>query len=146
MPRSMKPLLILAFVGASVGCSTDRNPAKGFRLAANGDTDRGKAAFVEFGCNACHEVRGANLSSSSAQPVFLGGSVIAEPSDGYLVTAIINPAYHAARYPGAKSPVSGRPRMPEYASRMTVQQLTDIVAFLQSRYALRPFPVSGQYP
>jgi mono/diheme cytochrome c family protein len=146
MPRSTKLLLILVFVGASVACSTARNPAKGFRLAANGDPGRGKAAFLEFGCNTCHEVQGARMPRPTVQPVTLGGSVMAEPSDGYLVTAIINPAYHADRYPVANGPKAAYPRMPEYASRMTVQQLTDIVAYLQSRYALRPIPVPSEYP
>ena len=141
MSRSAKPLLILALLGAGVACTTARNPAKGFRLAANGDPDRGKAAFLEFGCTACHEVRGADLPRPTVQPVVLGGQVMVEPSDGYLVTAIINPAYHAANHPVA----DGHPRMPEFATRMTVQQLTDIVAYLQLRYTLRPFPTPAEY-
>ena len=141
MPLSIKHLVVLAIVAASVACSTARNPAKGFRLATNGDPDRGKAAFVEFGCNTCHEVRGADLPRPTLQPVILGGQVMVEPSDGYLVTAIINPEYHAANYPQA----GGHPRMPEYASRMTVQQLTDIVAYLQLRYTLRPYPAPAEY-
>ena len=72
--------------------------------------------------------------------------MVHQPSDGYLVTAIINPAYHANRYPAANGSGAGQTRMPEYASRMTVQQLTDIVAYLQSRYALSPFPVQNEYP
>ena len=135
MPHSSKALLILALSVASVACSTARNPAKGFRLAANGDPDRGKAAFLELGCTACHEVQGAVLPHPTVQPVVLGGPVTVEPSDGYLVTAIINPEYHAAAYPA-----TGHPRMPDFASRMTVQQLTDIVAYLQLRYTLSPLP------
>jgi len=141
MSRSAKPLLILALLGAGLACTTARNPAKGFRLAANGDPDRGKAAFLEFGCTACHEVRGADLPRPTVQPVVLGGQVMVEPSDGYLVTAIINPAYHAANHPAA----GAHPLMPEFATRMTVQQLTDIVAYLQLRYTLRPFPTPAEY-
>lgn len=68
-----------------------------------------------------------------------------EPSEGYLVTAIINPAFHAAAYPlpGGTSAVSLR--MPQFASRMTEQQLTDIVAYLQTRYTLRPAPVPNEF-
>lgn len=138
----MKVLLIVALLGASLACGTSRDPAKGFRLATNGDPHRGKAAMVEFGCNTCHEVRGSNLPRPKIQTVALGGSVMAVPTDGYLVTAIINPVYHAARYNGP----AGQPRMPEYAARMTVQQLTDIVAYLQSRYALSPVQVPAEYP
>jgi hypothetical protein len=35
--------------------------------------------------------------------------------------------------------------MPLYADRMTVQQLTDIVAYLQSQYTLRPAPPPFPY-
>ncbi|HTP35334.1 MAG TPA: cytochrome c [Candidatus Acidoferrales bacterium] len=145
MPRFANRWLLLAWVAASVACSTARNPSRGFRLAENGDTDRGKAAFVEFGCANCHDVRGANLPNPPAQPVVLGGPVVAQPSDGYLVTAIINPAYHAAHYAAPNAMQGGHPRMPDYTSRMTVQQLTDIVAYLQSRYSLSPVPLSGAY-
>jgi len=146
MPRFTNVLLILPFVAAGVGCSTARDTAKGFRLAGTGDTGRGRAAFLEFGCNNCHEVKGTYLPKPAVQPIMLGGSVMAEPSDGYLVTAIINPAYHAARYPAANATQGGHPRMPEFASRMTVQQLTDIVAYLQSRYSLRPVQPPSEYP
>jgi sulfur-oxidizing protein SoxX len=143
---STKVWLIAALAGASLACGTSRDPAKGFRLASNGDPHRGKAALVEFGCNTCHEVRGSNLPRPKIQTVALGGSVMAVPSDGYLVTAIINPVYHAARYAATGVAPAGEPRMPEYASRMTVQQLTDIVAYLHSRYALHPMQVPNEYP
>ena len=62
-----------------------------------------------------------------------------------MVTAIINPAYHAALY-RAKDAAGNHPRMPEFASRMTVQQLTDIVVYLKSRYALAPAAVPNEFP
>ncbi|HEV2447909.1 MAG TPA: cytochrome c [Candidatus Sulfopaludibacter sp.] len=142
MSRPATVLVILAFLMAAVACSTARDPGRGFRLAGNGDIARGKAAFVEFGCNLCHNVQGSNLPRAAVQPVVLGGSVAALHSDGYLVTAIINPEYHAVLYPDPNK----RPRMPAFANRMTVQQLTDIVAYLQSRYALEPLPVRNEYP
>jgi len=144
--RSTKLLIILAFAGAMASCATARNEAKGFRLAGNGDSQRGKAAFQEFGCIRCHEVQGSNLPRPTTQRVVLGGSVLVEPSDGYLVTAIINPVYHAAHYTVAKDSSGGPARMPVYASVMTVQQLTDIVVYLKSRYALSPSSVSQEFP
>ena len=137
--------LILALAGAMAGCATARDEAKGFRLAGSGDLHRGKAAFLEFGCTACHEVKGASLPRPTIQDIVLGGSMLKVPSDGYLVTAIINPAYHAALYP-AKDSTGSHPRMPEFASRMTVQQLTDIVVYLKSRYALAPAAVPSEFP
>ena len=145
--RWTESLMILALAGAMLGCATARDEAKGFRLTGNGDSRRGKAAFVEFGCTTCHEVRGgSHLPEPTIQRIALGGSVLREPSDGYVVTAIINPAYHAARYPVAKDATGVHPGMPEYASRMTVQQLTDIVAYLKSRYSLAPTAVPDEFP
>lgn len=60
------------------------------------------------------------------------------PSDGYLVTSIIYPSEQLARYPARDIPMGGESRMPHFGDRMTVQQLTDIVAFLQTQYAERP--------
>ena len=138
--------VLLAFAGAMAGCATARDEAKGFRLAGNGDLHRGKEAFLEFGCTTCHEVRGAShLPGPTIQRLVLGGSVLKEPSDGYMVTAVINPAYHAALYP-AKDAAGNHPRMLEFASRMTVQQLTDIVVYLKSRYALAPAAVPNEFP
>jgi L-cysteine S-thiosulfotransferase len=146
MAPSKKLLAAVGLLAASIACGTAKDPARGFRLAGSGDIQHGRAAFLEFGCNNCHEVMGANLPRPTVQPVVLGGSVRRQPSDGYLVTAIINPAYHAARYPGANGMNGSTLQMPDFASRMTVQQLTDLVAYLQTRYALSPLPVKSEYP
>lgn len=133
---------VLLLLSASAGCSTARDPAKGFRLPTTGDPARGKLAMAEFGCSQCHEIAGEPRPGGIIGAVRLGGVVAAQPSDGYLVTAIINPAYHAARHPVTQASEAARPNMPEFG-RMTVQQLTDIVAYLQSLYQLRPFSVPG---
>ncbi len=146
MSRTTKLLFIALLAGACTACSTARDPGKGFRLAGNGDPVRGKAAFQEFGCHNCHEVQGSNLPAPKIQTVRLGGPVTIQPSDGFLVTAIINPEYHAARYPIPAEPGSKPPVMPEFTARMTVQQLTDIVAYLQSRFTLRPVSGTSEFP
>jgi len=146
MVPSTRLLAVVALVLLGAACSTSRDQAKGFRLARPGDISRGRAAFLEFECNRCHEVAGANLPRPAVQRVLLGGSVIHQPSDGYLVTAIINPSFHAAQYPAdSRSPASSA-SMPYYADRMTVQQLTDIVCYLQTRYALTPMSVKSEFP
>lgn len=130
------------------GCQADRHSSAGFRLAPDGDPERGKIAFVNFGCSNCHEVDGANLPSPEVQPpipVVLGGAVARPVTDGYLVASIIYPAsslrQSLARYPKDAVMRNGESRMPHFDDRMTVRQLTDIVAFLQSRYrAVRPLP------
>lgn len=58
-----------------------------------------KATLVAFGCHSCHKVSGMDLPAPTVQPpvvVALGGEIDSEMSDGYLVTAIINPSYEAA--------------------------------------------------
>jgi hypothetical protein len=60
-------------------------------------------------------------------------------TDGYLVTSIINPSHVVVGYPRDLVTVaSGSSRMPNLAERVTARQLADIVAFLQSRYTMRP--------
>ena len=41
------------------------------------------------------------------------------------------------RYPKEQITRGAESRMPHYADTLTVRQLTDIVAFLQSRYSVR---------
>jgi hypothetical protein len=66
--------------------------------------------------------------------VALGGGVEQKLSDAYLVTSVINPSYDLAPYPKEQITSGGQSRMPyDYAVGMTVRQLADIVAFLQSR-------------
>ena len=140
--------LLLGMLFLMAGCRADRHSSAGFRLPVDGDVERGKAAFITLGCNNCHQVTGADLPLPTVQlpvPVVLGG-LIGEPiTDGHLVTSIIYPAYQLrdqlARYPRAEITRKGEPRMPHYAEKMTVRQLTDIVAFLQSKYVVqRPMP------
>ncbi len=138
--------LAAALLAVLAACSTARDPARGFRLAGTGDVHRGREAFLHFECTECHEVAGAALPLPARQTVQLGGSVLHLPSDGYLVTAIINPAYHGKRYPAGTMPVADAVHMPDFSARMTVQELTDIVAYLQSRYSLAPTPVPREFP
>jgi len=118
----------------------------GFRLPGYGDPERGKIAFAALECNSCHEVAGSDLPKPTLQPkvpFLLGGEVAHEMTDGYLVTSIIHPSHQLKGYPKEMVANGTQSRMPVYADNMTVKQLTDIVAFLQSRYKVsRPL---GEY-
>lgn len=141
-------LLTIAALLGTAACDSGRHSSAGFRLPANGDVERGKAAFVAFGCHACHAVSGVDLPRPTVQPavpVVLGGEVDTEIADGYLFTSVIYPSYQLAHYPKEQITNGGKSRMPSYADKMTVQQLTDIVAFLQSRYSVRPLPSRYTY-
>lgn len=98
---------------------------------------------MDLGCHSCHAVAGVDLPKPTVQPpvpVALGGEVDAKLSDAYLVTSMIYPSYELAPYPKDQITSGGVSRMPAYADKMTVRQMVDVVAFLQSRYIVRPTP------
>jgi mono/diheme cytochrome c family protein len=136
----------VALLAASVAaCVTGPRSWVGFRLP-EGDVDRGRAVFVEMRCHACHEVAGTALPRPVAEPavpVKLGGVVWSYRTDGELVTAIVNPSHRitAGRGDGAVRS-GGLSRMGDFGDTMTVRQLVDVVAFLQSRYDVQP-PISA---
>lgn len=131
-----------------VGCGSGRHSSSGFRLPPDGSVERGKAAFIAFGCVSCHDVAGVDLPKPQVRhpiPIVLGGTVPKSMSDGYLTTAIIYPSFRLAAYPRSEVAVGGESKMPHFASEMTVQQLVDVVEFLQSAYKVREVPVSYSY-
>jgi hypothetical protein len=93
-------------------------------------------------CHACHEVVGAELPNPVAEPqvpVRLGGVVPAYRTDGELVTAIINPSHRITGGQDKRLVTSGGlSRMGDFGEVMTVRELVDLVAFLQSRYDVQP--------
>ena len=148
MLDSAKLLVIVVLLGVGAGCESGRHSAAGFRLPPDGDAVRGASAFVNLGCNSCHEVSGVGFpcpAAPSTAPVALGGEIYHEMTDGYLVTSIIYPSYNLGAYPKAQVMSGGQSRMPHYEDKMSVRQLTDIVAFLQSRYTVRRVEPSYMY-
>jgi hypothetical protein len=64
----------------------------------DGDADRGREAVVVLRCSSCHEVSGLerDLPAPVATPVTgvkLGGLAMREPTDGELVSSIVNPSH-----------------------------------------------------
>jgi len=145
MPRAV---VMVASLGMSAfvicGCrqpslrSEEKSP-RGFELP-DGDPDRGREAFVALRCSSCHEVAGLEdeLPRPVATPdtgVELGGLGMREPSDGELVTSIVNPSLHLYPAGEAERITSGSgSRMGNLNEAMSVQNLIDIVAFLHERY------------
>jgi L-cysteine S-thiosulfotransferase len=141
-------ILIAALLVLVGGCQTGPHSSAGFRLPEDGNAERGKAAFVGLGCNNCHTVTGAELPAATdprSVSIALGGEKAYEMNDGYLVTSIINPSYKLASYPKEKIAVAGTSLMPSHAEQMTVQQMTDIVVFLQSHYTKKTLPNRYSY-
>lgn len=137
----MKRMLFLALAAfclmAVGGCDTGPKSAAGFRLP-DGDPDLGEATFVELECTSCHVISNHELPEPTHKgpvQVTLGGEVTRVKTYGELVTSIINPSHKLVRwYPEEEVSKDGKSLMPYFNDRMTVSQLIDLVAFLQSHY------------
>lgn len=117
----------------SAGCTSGRESGKGFALPA-GDVEAGKAVFVAMNCGSCHSIRGeSDTAPAGAKTLKIGGTTTRLPTDGYLVTSIINPS-HSIRYQeGVESTLpTGQSRMLNFNDALTVRQLVDLIAYLQS--------------
>lgn len=136
----------VTLLGFAVGCESRRHSATGFHLPGDGNVERGKVAFVALGCPECHEVSGQPLPRPQTQltTVVLGGEIDWQITDGYLTASLIDPAYRIA--PHAQDRLAGaqQAHMRNYEG-MTVRQLVDIVAFLQSQYRPAAMPTRGMY-
>jgi sulfur-oxidizing protein SoxX len=126
----------------TAACTGPKSGA-GLRLP-DGDVQRGKAAFLELKCNTCHTVAGTEIPSPSkdyayVRVVALGGEVRQVKTYGALVTSIINPSHSLAPgYPKELITKGNESAMANFNDTMTVRQLIDLVAFLQSRYEFVP--------
>lgn len=127
-------LLAALAIGA---CSEDRMSERGFSLP-EGNALAGREAFIYMHCHECHSIAGEELPALAlAEPPFveLGGTVTRVKTYGELVTAIINPSHKLARgYPLDVIANDGESKMPVYNGYMTVQELIDIVSYLQPHY------------
>jgi hypothetical protein len=88
-----------------------------------------------------HLAPGLTCSIGRLRPPFveLGGKVTRVKTYGELVTAIINPSHKLADgYPEDLVSEDGKSKMYVYNGFMTVQELTDIVMFLQPHYDVIP--------
>jgi sulfur-oxidizing protein SoxX len=130
-------LSLIVFSAGLSGCDRDAMSEKGFSLP-EGDPLAGREAFVYMHCNQCHSVVGEELPViAEADPPFveLGGPVTRVKTYGELVTAIINPSHKLADgYPEDVVSNDGVSKMYVYNGYMTVQELIDIVMFLQPHY------------
>jgi len=130
----------LAF-GCQAGSEEQARSSRGFALP-QGDVEAGQKAVVDLRCTTCHEVHGLEdeLPRPTATPIVgvtLGGLAMREPTDGELITSIINPSHHVNTPNEQQNVTSGsesRMAAANLNESMTVQQLLDIVAFLHDRY------------
>ena len=140
-----RPLtLALALVTMLTTACVNSRSSAGFRLP-DGDIERGKTAFLELKCYSCHTVSGIDIGARGKEyaylrSVVLGGETRRVRTYGELVTSIINPSHSLAPgYPKELITTKGdESAMANFNDRLTVRQLIDLVAFLQSHYQLVP--------
>jgi hypothetical protein len=118
-------------------------PTFGFPIE-EGDIDAGRQAFIDHQCHACHSIAGVRLpalAGAAGVMLELGGETIFVRSYAELVTSIINPdhvvseEYRDRQLLEGALPLESPMPMP-HIDNMTVRQLIDLVAFLDSRYEL----------
>jgi sulfur-oxidizing protein SoxX len=135
-------VIAMAIVVSVVGCDVGKKSGKGFTLP-DGDVARGEAKFVSMGCYHCHSITNVELPAleeSDQVIVRLGGKVSRIKTYGELVTSIINPSHRlAVGFEEEDVAEGGESRMRNYNEVMTVSELIDLVAFLQSRYELMEY-------
>ena len=136
----MKRIVLICFtLLLAAGCERDMMSERGFALP-EGDPEAGKQAFLYMQCNQCHTIEGETLPSVPGfEPPYveLGGSVTRVKTYGELITAIINPSHKLADgYAAEVVSQDGESNMYVYNGYMTVQELIDVVMYLQGHYEL----------
>ena len=130
-------IIVLATLSA---CSGGKQSPLGFSLP-EGDANAGKEAFVNLQCNACHSTPDVEQLEGALPgdiAVSLGGNITYIKTYAYLVTSVINPSHRISKAnPPQIVAVDDVSRMRNYNSLMTVEQLIDVVAYLQPHYKLR---------
>lgn len=120
-----------------VSCAPTEDSPKGFILPP-GDAMKGQTTFAALGCINCHKVDGVSFTASDAIQsdliVQLGGLEPRVKTYGQLVTAVIHPNADILKSDDRYMNPKGDSLMPDYTQLMTVQQMTDIVTFLQEHY------------
>jgi len=140
-----KNILLLALTAMLPLTACDYGPKSsvGFSLP-DGDIAVGQENFLKFKCNDCHSVGGRDELRAGMTPMMtvpLGGMTPRIATYGQLVTSIINPSHNISqKYKVTPFVENDQSKMRNYNDVMTVQELIDTVAFLQSQYELKSFP------
>ena len=132
-------MLVITFI-MLLACQKE---SRGFVLP-QGDIAAGKLFFTSLYCNDCHsigDIAWTGPGDYKNPEIKLGGEVTTLKTYGELVSSVINPSHKISQKtltdeqlvtPAGGSKMEARC----YNDVMTVQQLVDIVAFLQSNYKL----------
>lgn len=128
---------------ALASCATHPDYATQFRFPIEwGSISEGQQAFVDLGCHQCHTVNGVELApfeGGSPVTLELGGTIVYAKTYADLVTSIINPSHvESDAYLDTlpREAREGSMSIMPFKNQMTVEQLIDLVIFLNSRYVL----------
>ena len=143
MQTSLRLFILAPIIGLLFGCNMGEEWQQTIHLPA-GDAARGEALFESAGCVSCHTVGDAEFAESAEAGdvrVRLGSTTGRRMSYGQLVTSVVNPSHRLApQYFSKNITKDGDSLMAVYNDTLTVTQLTDLVAYLQTHYEdiLRP--------
>lgn len=124
-------------------CVYDPNMRSDFDFPMErGDINKGMQAFTDLGCHQCHSIAGVDLPLHPyPSPVHLelGGSTTYRKSEAELMTSVMNPNHMISDKYREQMLIEGAVPLDSpmpYFEYMTLGQLFDIVALLNSKYQL----------
>jgi len=128
-------LMVFVLLCGSLLIGSCNRQARGFALP-EGNIEKGKVTYKRLACNECHSIQNIEWKGGKDNlKIHLGGEVTSLKTYGDLVTSVINPSHKVASFYNQKTATEGDlSNMKNYNEVMTVQELIDLVTFLQSEY------------
>jgi hypothetical protein len=153
LTKALSGLTIL--LALSLGACMQSDPDAIQLILPAGDAVAGNQAFLDLGCPTCHTVKGVDgLPAPKMEPSFELGPTLTGLSRGGIATQVVRPTHVNAQATelwtdweqgqrvwlgpgqavgeGEEAQLRHASRMSDYCAVMTVKQLGDLVAFLQS--------------
>ncbi len=134
----VKPVLffMLFWAACSVGWANrddEMEPAEYFFIP-KGDPQSGRKAFEELKCTACHQTAdqaGKNMPIAAKRGPVLGPQQAAYPT-GWIANSVVSPSHTIALNSDGQADEGHLSRMGDFSEIMTVRQMIDLVAYIQS--------------
>ena len=153
LEKALSGLIILSAL--CLGACMQPDPDMVQLILPEGDAAAGNQAFLDLGCTTCHTVRGTEtLPAPKMEKSLELGPTLTGLSRGGIATQVVRPTHVNAEATelwtdwdpgqrvwlgpgqdvgeGEEAQLRQASRMSDYRAVMTVQQLSDLVAFLQS--------------
>ncbi len=147
-----KTLIMTTSILLMSACSDQ--PQRGFSLP-EGDAQAGQLLFEQYECIECHTIAGSDPSGNESKltendsiSIELGGAKKQAQSYADLITSVINPNHRIAKGYDLEdiTDEDGDSKMTYYNSVMAVDELIDIVSYLESKYTVIDKPYTHYQP